>query len=845
MGCTSEDDLLAYLELRLASGEVAAVEAHLRGCDGCRRTLAELSGPEPPAPEGEPAIRYEVLGPIGAGGMGVVYRARDRTLRRTVALKMLRPFGEEPARRAKTRERLLREARAMARLSHPNVLAVYDVGELGGQVFVAMELVEGRTLAAWLRESPRTWREVLDAFLQAAQGLTAAHAAGLIHRDFKPDNVLVGSDGRVRVTDFGLAFAVAPVPGESTGVNGPAPAGGGTVTALAGSPPYMAPEQLRGEAVDARADVFSYCVALHEALHGERPFQGSSFAELMSEIQRGELHAPRGRRRVPAWLRRTVSRGLRHDPAERFQTMEAISSALKQGRASARRRVGLAAALLAFVVLGAAVAGSTWRERTARPGSGVAIRSLAVLPLADVPGSASGDALGDALTEAITADLGRTPGLRVSSRRSAAALAESGKPPVDVGRELNVDAIVEGNVRRSGNEVRVELRVRRSGGGEQVWATRLEGDARDEFALEDRASRAIRDALALSPVGTERVRRRPTRSSEAFDSYLAGRTYLLRENERDQAEAIRLLEHAVALDPDFAEALAQLSLAQGNRFSKFTPDDTSALERAESAARRALELDPDLAEAHYAAAHLIWGVLPDRFLHERAVQEVKRALALNPNLASAHHYLAVIYLHIGLFDEATRELQKTLLLDPMDANALRRIAVVLVERGKYQEALRAFEQVPRQADPSLWSYDVAWTLQFLGRTGEARALVDQYLGTNPGDRGGVVTSVRAILRAKAGDERGAKADVAAALQRGKGFVHFHHTTYNIASTYALLGDAAEAVRWLRVTAETGWPCYPLFDSDPNLLRIRDDPGYVAFMGELRARWERYRSTLAP
>jgi tetratricopeptide (TPR) repeat protein len=378
-----------------------------------------------------------------------------------------------------------------------------------------------------------------------------------------------------------------------------------------------------------------------------------------------------------------------------------------------------------------------------------------------------------------------------------------------------------------------------------VWAARLEGDARDGFALEDRASRAIRDALALSLGGTERARRRPTRSPEAFDAYLAGRTHLLRENERDQAKAIRLLERAVALDPDFAEALAELSLAQGYRFAKFTPDDTSALERAESAARRALELDPDLAEAHYAAAHLIWGVLPDRFLHERAVQEVKRALALNPNLAGAHHYLGVIYLHIGLFDEATRELQKTLLLDPLDANALRRIAVVLVERGKYEEALRTFEQVPRQADPSLWSYDVAWTLQYLGRTGEARALVDEYLRANPGDRGGVVTSVRAILRARAGDERGAKADVAGALRRGKGFVHFHHTTYNIASTYALLGDAAEAVRWLRVTAETGWPCYPLFDSDPNLVRIRHDPGFVAFMGELRARWERYRSTLAP
>ena len=843
MGCTSEDDLLAYIERRLATGEVAAVEAHLRGCDECRRTLAGLAGLEAPTSEGEPGVRYEVLEPIGAGGMGVVYRARDRMLGRTVALKMLRPLGEEPARQAATRERLLREARAMARLSHPNVLAVYDVGELDGQVFVAMELVEGRTLTAWLRESRRKWREVLDAFLQAGRGLAAAHAAGLIHRDFKPDNVLVGGDGRVRVTDFGLAFAVAPIRAELIAGGAPAQTVIGTVTALAGSPAYMAPEQLRGEAVDARADVFGYCVALHEALYGERPFRGDSVAELEQAIRRGELQPPRRDRRVPGWLRRTVARGLRHDPGDRIQTMSALSEALVGGRAQARRRSVLAVALACVAVLGAAVAAGTWRERRGSPGAGESVRSVAVLPLIGPSGGASEPPLDETLTEALTADLGRTKGLRVTSRRSASALAGAGKSAADVGRELGVDAVVGGRVRQTGNQVQVDLRITRVRDGVEVWAGRIEGDARDSYSLEDRAAAALRAALARSPAGDRP--RRPTSSREAFDAWLAGRVHLRRENEADQADAIRLLERAVALDPDFPEALADLALAQGNRFSKFTPGDAAALERAETLARRALELAPDLAEAHYAAAQLIWGVLPDRFAHERAVHEVKRAIALNPNLAAAHHYLGLVYLHIGLLDEARRELETTLRLDPTESNALRRIGVVLAERGGYEDALRTFQQVPRHADSALWSYDVAWTLQHLGRLDEARALVDEYLGAHPGDRGGVVTSVRAILRAKAGDERGAKADIAAALQRGKGFVHFHHTTYNVASTYALLGDAAEAVRWLRVTAETGWPCYPLFDSDPNLARIRGDPGYVAFMGELRARWERYRSTLAP
>ncbi len=313
MGCISEDDLLEYLERRLSPQGVAAVEAHFRGCNGCRRALSELvqpAGSEAPAPGGEPPGRYEVLEPIGAGGMGVVYAAHDRTLRRTVALKMLQPGGAGETSEARKRERLLREARAMARLSHPNVLAVYDVGELEGQVFLAMELVEGRTLTAWLGEERRSWREVLEVFLGAARGLAAAHSAGLIHRDFKPDNVLVGTDGRVRVTEFGLASALAPMPGERMEGGDAQTIDSLSVTALAGSPPYMAPEQLRGEAVDERADVFSYCVALYEALYGERPFRGESLAELESAIRRGEVRPRRGSG-VPGWLRRTVLRGLR------------------------------------------------------------------------------------------------------------------------------------------------------------------------------------------------------------------------------------------------------------------------------------------------------------------------------------------------------------------------------------------------------------------------------------------------------------------------------------------------------------------------------------------------------
>src|SRR5258705_6118400 len=312
MGCVSESDLVEYVERGLSPEALQQVEAHLRGCIDCRKVLAEIA--QPPAseecssdegsiPRNELVGRYEVLGPIGAGGMGVVYAARDPKLRRTVALKMLRAEGADAAMQARMRRRLLREARAMAQLSHPNVLPVFDVGEFEGHVFVAMEFVEGTNLRTWLEENAKSgWRHVLQVVLAAAKGLSAAHAAGLIHRDFKSDNVMIGKDGRVRVTDFGLASAAA-ANGEQLSDGRIDPVLSLSGTALGGSPAYMAPEQLRGDRVDVGADIFSYFVALYEAVYGERPFTGGNVQQLEPAIVAGEGRKPPAGTRVPQPVR--------------------------------------------------------------------------------------------------------------------------------------------------------------------------------------------------------------------------------------------------------------------------------------------------------------------------------------------------------------------------------------------------------------------------------------------------------------------------------------------------------------------------------------------------------------
>jgi TolB-like protein/DNA-binding winged helix-turn-helix (wHTH) protein/Flp pilus assembly protein TadD len=477
-------------------------------------------------------------------------------------------------------------------------------------------------------------------------------------------------------------------------------------------------------------------------------------------------------------------------------------------------------------------------ERSGR--SAGSIRSLAVLPLEDLAGDPRQPSFADAMTEALTTDLGRTAGLRVISRRSANFFRSSVKPAPDIGRELKVEGLVEGSVQRAENRIRIDLRMVHAPTGEQVWAGRFEGPVRDSFVLEDEAAHAVRAALALSSV-KDRAQGAPRANPEAFDLYLRGKIRVRSENENDNSAAISLLERAVALDPEFAPAQAELSFAYGLRVAQFDPGDTATLERAELAAQKALRLNTDLAEAHYAAGHLLWGVVPGRFAHERALQELKRAVALNPNLAEAHHYLGMVYLHIGLLEQAVLEFQKTLSLEPTDSNALRRIALVHIYRGQYEEALRMLRQVPPQSNPSLWHYDLAWTLQYVGKSEEAWTLMEEYLRVHPDDRGGVVTSTRAIWFAKAGDVGKAEADIRTALEKGKGFVHFHHTAYNVASAYAVLGRPGPAVQWLRVAAETGYPCYPHFASDPNLRQIWDSPAYIALMSELKVEWERYRT----
>jgi tetratricopeptide (TPR) repeat protein len=377
MSCPSEETFNALAFGHAHGVDAAGFFAHLEDCEDCRRVWRELARSVVPAPQsGEEPLargatvgRYIVLDRLGAGGMGVVYSAYDPELDRKLAIKLLHPERGADSGKSEGRARLMREAKALARLAHPNVVTVHDVGSLGAQLFVAMELIDGRTLSAWLAEEKPGWRAILDAYRPAGQALAAAHRLGIVHRDFKPDNVLIDRSGRVRVVDFGLArtSGAAETTTDAPGVDGAAPLDAVTALthsgSLLGTPAYMAPEQHLGLPAGAAADQFSFCVSLYQALWHERPFAGETLGELRATVMAGRVREPPANAHAPLWLFRIIATGLRPAADQRHPSMEALLAALDRDPARARRRGLIAVAalmLLAVAAVGLVRARASW-----------------------------------------------------------------------------------------------------------------------------------------------------------------------------------------------------------------------------------------------------------------------------------------------------------------------------------------------------------------------------------------------------------------------------------------------------------------------------------------------------
>jgi eukaryotic-like serine/threonine-protein kinase len=757
---------------------------------------------------------YEILEPLGAGGMGEVYRAHDRRLDRDVAIKVL---PEHLASDQRALERFEREAKAVASLSHPNILAIHDFGSHDGIRYAVTELLDGHTLREHLEGGTVTPRKAIEYALQVAEGLAAAHEKGIVHRDLKPENVFVTSGGHVKILDFGLARAMVPDPSTTASSAGTMAEATEPGTVL-GTVGYMSPEQVRGNPADSRSDIFAFGALVYEMLTGRRAFRAESAVETMSAIladDPAEFGAS-GERALPAGLERIVRRCLEKSPAERFQNARDVGFAIE------------------------AVSGLSAAESSAtrRPEPG-AKRSVAVLPFRDLACKPENADLGLGLADATITELASLRSLLVRPTAAILKYQACGVDPHQAARELGVDAVVDGNFQRSGSRLRVTVQLVRASDGRSLWGSKIDTSLDDIFEMQDQVSRKIAEALEVEMTPEEEWRRsRSTRPvGEAYELYLKGRAALFRGTLADVNAAIEAFEQARDADPRFALAWAGLSGAYLGLALNYEPEGEWQA-RAEEMCERALAIDRDLPEGHYLRGAMFW-TPRNGFDHASAMRELVAAITGRPNLSEAHDRLAVLLDHVSMIEQSLKECDTAIAINPEDGLALVQRGLSQYHLGHYERALEVSEQASAH-NPAAWIFhQIAHCLVRLGKLPEAAAAVDRTLRQFPNDV--LFYPIRGIIAAAAGDAARARQEIQRTIQNRKAFIHYHHAQHDIACIYAMIGERAEAVRWLSDAAHNGFPCYRFFEIDPLLESIRSEPEFRSLMAELRAECDGYRA----
>ena len=622
---------------------------------------------------------YRIVASIGAGGMGEVYRAHDARLGRDVALKILPDtLAADPA----ARERFEREARAVAALSHPHIVTIHSTEQDGDVRFLTMELVEGRTLDQLIPPAGIEIGQLVDIAIALADALRAAHAKHITHRDLKPSNVMVTADGRVKVLDFGLASAAAPLAGDNA-VTRPALTQAGMIL---GTIPYMSPEQIEGKPVDHRSDLFSLGIVLFEMAGGRRPFAGDSSAALMSSILRD---APRPlteiRPSLPAAVSRVVARCLEKAPRDRVQSADEVLTELKVARRAFES--------------GAPV--------NAAPASQARVESIAVLPFTDMSAAKDQGWFCDGIAEELLNALSPLKGLKVAARASAFSFRGKDVDLATIGEKLNVATVLEGSVRRAGDRVRITVQLSDVRGGFQMWSERYDREITDIFDVQDEIAKAVAERLRITIAADSDARLVPqaTANIEAYQLYLKGRALLYRRG-ASVPIALEQFKKAVELDPEYALAWAGIAdvFTVFGYYGVAHPDNVRPL--AIDAAERAILLDPRSAEAW--TAHACMQLLY-RGDWRSAEDEFQKALELNPHYIQGRCWYALIHLQFfcGRLEEGVAEARRALASDPLSSYALTILAVTLGLTGQSDEAI-ATARRSVEADPD--AYIAFWAL---------------------------------------------------------------------------------------------------------------------------------------
>jgi serine/threonine-protein kinase len=767
--------------------------------------------------------------------MGQVYRARDTRLNRPVAIKILLDEMTGPL----ATRRFQREATTASALNHPHILTVHEAGELDGRHFLVTEFVDGGTLAEWASGAPRNWREIVEMLVGVADGLAAAHEAGILHRDIKPHNILVSKNGYAKLADFGIATLAAPVSTEAKTRDATLMTRPG---AFIGTAAYMSPEQVEGRPLDARSDIFSFGVTLYEMLARRRPFEGKSDVEVLHGI--AKTSPPPLPADVPVALRQIVGKALDKDPVNRFQTMRDMVVDLRAlirggdlrtaaGSGQARRLpVWSVVALLALAVM-AALAWYVSRAPDVAPA--VVIRTLAVLPLRPLTAGAN-DHLSLGVADTIIARIGQIEGMIVRPLSAVRRYAPVDTDPVKAAAELDVDAILEGTFQQSGDRLRVTMRLLRAGDGASLWSETFNAATQDIFAVEDDISQRVASQLRLQLSAAERMRltKHHTSSPEAYEYYLKGVATFgtvggaTATVTGDLESGVKMFEQAVKIDPQYALAHAQLAWALSWRGLN-SNDGGPWIERARAALTTADRLDPNLAESHVVRSLLLWSAY-EGYQILPAFEQLRIAQRLNPNVG--HYELGSLYAHLGMVEPALSALRRALEIDPTNEAVRNEFPQVYWYAGRHDEAIQELRRI---------GADVSWSYLYYvaaGRYEEANRLIDVALDRNP--KNATALNARRAIEARLGHAPAVRPPVPPELRMNR---TIHHAAYGNACNWAVGGNSALAVQWMRETVALGMPVYPAFSRDRCFDPVRQSPEFLAFMAELKPIWDTYERTM--
>jgi serine/threonine-protein kinase len=775
---------------------------------------------------------YRIERKLGAGGMGEVYLAQDLTLGRKVALKLLEPSltGNESR-----QMRFVREAQLASALDHPNICTIHEVGEDNRHFFIAMQFVEGETLKRVIGGKPLSQETLLPISLQVADAISTAHAKGIIHRDIKPENIIITPRGQAKVLDFGLAKLL-----ESSQDQGDAHL---TMPGVVmGTPAAMSPEQARGEAVDHRTDIFSFGVVLYEMATGRIPFDGRSKADVLSSLlTQPHVSALEVNKGIAPALSKVIDRTLEKDPNSRYQSMAEVLADLKQAEADSavtvqrsksppgprihqRTAIGIMVAALALIM----IAGFVIYSRRTVPPSNKSIKSIAVLPFKPLVAENRDEALELGMADTLISKLSNIRQVTVRPLSAVRQYRGLDQDAVAAGREQKVEAVLDGNIQKAGDKIRLSVRLVRVEDGREIWTEVFDEKLTDIFSLQDSVSDKVSAVLAVALTGEERnlLAKRETSNIEAYNLYLLGRYHLNRLTDDGFRKGRDYFQQAIDKDPKYA--LAHVGLADAyNRLSGWNViSPTEGFPNAKRAAMTALTIDESLAEAHTMLGVVL--MLYD-WDWRSAEKELRRAIEINPNSADGHQmYSYYLSQTQRRFDEALAEMKRAEELDPLSIEKKVGIGDIFYYQRKYDLAIQQYQRVLAMDQNSGYTHWAIGNVYIQTRKfPEAIAALKTSISLS-GDSPDEPASL-ACAYALSGKKSEARSILNELKERSK---ERYISPAVIAFIYGTLGEKDEAFRWLEKAYEGRDLLLVLSNTEPLFDSLRSDPRFADLVRKL-------------